>query len=152
MAGGALEVVRVLPDVQAQDGDAGHLHQRLLQRVVLRSHHATSGSARGSSRTTSVPCLALQPARLPGTLCGCPMVPGGLRRTWLGVDVTASLPPSCTTSHAQPLPKRDVAAALNLSLKASMEPNASSMPAFRPEEGPLESVGPVMTFQNREWL
>ena len=72
--------------------------------------------------------------------------------TWLGVEVTASLPSCCTTSQAQPLPKRVVAAALNLSLKVSKEPKSVSMAAFRSEEGPLESEGPVITFQNREWL
>ena len=49
--------------------------------------------------------------------------------SWLAVETTSSLPSALTTSHAQPEPKRVVAAAVKASWKASNEPKASLIAA-----------------------
>ena len=47
----------------------------------------------------------------------------------MAVETTSSLPSALTTSHAQPEPKRVVAAAVKASWKASNEPKASLIAA-----------------------
>ena len=54
--------------------------------------------------------------------------------SWLGVLVILSLP-SCKISHAQPEPKRFVAASPKAFLKASIEPNAETIAAESFSEG-----------------
>lgn len=57
------------------------------------------------------------------------------------------VPSGLTPSHAQPDPKRVAAAALNLVLRSSSEPNAPSIADLRSAEGPLVLEGAVMTYK-----
>ena len=49
--------------------------------------------------------------------------------SWFGVEVTASEPSACTTSHAQPEPKRVAPALAKACLKASNPPSSASIAA-----------------------
>ncbi len=62
----------------------------------------------------------------------------------------ASLP-SLTTNHAQPEPKRPVAAVLNSSLKSSKLPNVSSIASLIAPVGSPPAFGPKIS-QKNVWL
>ena len=70
--------------------------------------------------------------------------------SWFGVEITA-ISPLSTTNHAQPEPKRVVAALANSSLKASKLPNFLSNAVANSPVGALAPPGAI-TSQNSEWL
>src|SRR5512144_2083228 len=76
--------------------------------------------------------------------------PSDSGESWLGVEVTVSEPSFFTESHAQPLPKRDLAAVSNCVLNASKPPKDLSMAADTSEPGLPPSF--LSTVQNSEWL
>ena len=64
--------------------------------------------------------------------------------------MTSSLPSLLTTNHAQPEPKRVVAAAVKAALKSSNEPNVASIAAASSAEGAVCSG--VISSQKRAWF
>jgi hypothetical protein len=79
------------------------------------------------------------------------VLPSMIGVSWLGVLVTASLPPFSATTHAQPLPNRPAPAAFTASFILSSEPNAPSIAFAR---SPAGAAGPpgFMISQNSVWL
>ena len=71
--------------------------------------------------------------------------------SWFGVDVMKSFSWSLTQSHAQPEPKRPIAAFLNSSLKLANEPQVSSIAAPNVLAGSPPPFGERI-FQNKSWL
>ena len=55
--------------------------------------------------------------------------------SWFAVEVTSSLPSLLTTNHAQPEPKRVVAAAVKAAWNSSNEPNVASIAAASSADG-----------------
>src|SRR5690348_4152849 len=76
--------------------------------------------------------------------------PSMMGESWLGEEMTSSLPPR-RTSQAQPEPKRFKPASLNLALKSAIEPKADWMAAARGPEGSPLPPG-FMMVQNMLWL
>src|SRR6185437_15966292 len=70
--------------------------------------------------------------------------------SWFGVLVIDNLPPSFT-SHAQPDPKRDPAAAANCSLSLAKLPNAEVIALPTAPLGSPPLPGPMIC-QNIEWF
>ena len=69
---------------------------------------------------------------------------------WFDVDVMNNLPSAPTQSHAQPLPKRDIAACLKASWNFSIDPKLRLIAsARRPSGWPPPGV---ITLQNKVWL
>ena len=71
--------------------------------------------------------------------------------SWLGVEVTSNLP-LFFTSHAQPEPKRVVAAALNFALNSSKLPKVAAMSAAKASDGTPDSAAGASMVQNAEWF
>ncbi len=130
-----LEVVRVLPDVDAHDGDLAGLWGR--QRARERD-----GGSRHSGPSAWAGLFEAPAARTFGSISGL---------SWLGVVTIETAPFLSVTSHAQPEPKTPAAEAENFALKSSYEPNALSIAAPRSPEGAPPALGPMMV-QKRQWL